>query len=219
MSGVAVVLFLGRGRSNINLRDHQGVMGEVTQIHITSKFPESGTPERVAPPPSSTSSPADAVDSLISLAPGDYTVRVYAEVAFLMTFGFETLALANAQTSNTCSFSTPQIPYVDYSKKDWTLPPSTLSFKQNYQGSLLKHQIKLAVASVVHLEAGSNYLVDHPRLSVKIAEGSMSAEQRGYMVGRFVEGLVVARSLLSVALPEEPAPGCSLPFRSDLEKK
>ena len=51
--------------------------------------------------------------------------------------------------------------------------------QQLNQQKIITIPIEVLVPSVVFLEIGADYLIDHPRIGVRIAEGILGGEQRG----------------------------------------
>ncbi|CAD7949037.1 unnamed protein product [Amoebophrya sp. A25] len=142
---------------------------------------------------------ASLFDRLLLLESGNYQIRMTAAVAYLITFALETKALAdreqeavkNFANQGTClnlnsnydpnqpgNFNLLTQPPLD--KPVWDLRMPRVYFRQTFVDRVIASmKVKITQPSLLHFEAGTNFLIDHASFAIQIPEGLMQAEQRG----------------------------------------
>ncbi|CAD7926468.1 unnamed protein product [Amoebophrya sp. A120] len=151
---------------------------------------------------------ADVQDNLFDhlvLLPnaGNYQIMMTAAVAYQLTFAFAGKKIADdmavgQHSSESCPAMGPGssgILPVDNlqggggmstastmaSKDSWALVLPRQYFRQTFASKVVADmKLKIGVSSLLHMEIGGNFLIDHAAFAVEIPEGSMMSEHRGY---------------------------------------
>jgi len=84
----------------------------------------------------------------------------------------------------------------DFTKKYWHIGPEKVLVAQQNQKEITRIPVEFKVPSVLYLEGGSDFMVDAPRIGVKVAEGIFLGQWFRCKVSSVFGNLLFAQSIL-----------------------